>query len=144
MNKQYIKAIELLCQKLDIETPKDITEVTSLRVGEQMCHITENPSGRLVMFSLIDFLENENALSFLEMNVFSQQEQKPVIGFDKDWGGFILWNHQPLFQADATTLYNQLDLLSSHYDIVLEANNPENRTAEDDEAITLSPLVMRV
>ncbi|PNQ53883.1 CesT family type III secretion system chaperone [Vibrio sagamiensis] len=144
MNKQYIKAIEMLCLKLDLDTPQNIDEITSLKVGEQECHITEHPSGRLLMFSNINNLNMDKAQNFLEMNIFSQEEQKPVIGIDKDTGEFILWNQQPLVQAEGDSLYHQLDILSSHYDLLVESNEPSNSPTNDENSLYFDPLALKV
>ncbi|MEZ9955435.1 CesT family type III secretion system chaperone, partial [Vibrio splendidus] len=82
----------------------ETNNVTSIKVGEQECHITEHPSGRLMMLSNLGELNKNNAQVLLEMNMFSQDEKKPVVGFDNKSNNLILWNHQPIVQADRYTV----------------------------------------
>ncbi|GEM77692.1 CesT family type III secretion system chaperone [Vibrio sagamiensis] len=131
MNKQYIKAIEMLCLKCGLEVPKKISEITSLKVGEQECHITEHPTGRLLMFSSLDQITPQNFHILLEVSIFSQEEKKPIVGFDSEKDAFVLWNHQPIVQADCHTLYQQLELLSQYYDYIQEKLNDSDLDYKD-------------
>lgn len=118
MSPQYTQAIEILCQELNLTLSGNIDTVFSLQVGEQECHITEHPAGRLLMFSNLGVLTSGNVKPLLEIGMFSQEEKKPVVGFDNHSDCVILWNHQPLIQADRHSLYQQLELLSQYYEQV--------------------------
>ncbi|AUI86147.1 Tir chaperone family protein [Vibrio azureus] len=147
MNQQYVKAVEMLCLELGLEVPKDINEITSIKVGEQECHITEHPAGRLLMFSRLSEITQENAQIFLEVSMFSQEEKKPMVGLDSESNLAILWNQQPLVQAERHTLYQQLELLSQYYDQIqskLALSRPENSDVQDIKPGNFNPNLFLV
>lgn len=143
MNQQYTQAIEILCQELNLTLSGNIDTVVSFKVGEQECHITEHPAGRLLMFSNLGELTSDNAKPLLEIGMFSQEEKKPVVGFDSNSNNVILWNHQSLVQADRHSLYQQLELLSQYYDQVQSALQ-ELAEPETKEKSNFSPAAFRV
>ncbi|MDC5821489.1 CesT family type III secretion system chaperone [Vibrio europaeus] len=147
MSQQYTQAIEILCHELNLTLSGNIDAVVSFKVGEQECHITEHPAGRLLMFSNLGDLTSDNAKPLLEIGMFSQEEKKPVVGFDSNSNNVILWNHQSLIQADRHSLYQQLDLLSQYYDQVqsdLQNTNSLLVEPEANEKSNFSPAAFRV
>ncbi|MFA0123323.1 CesT family type III secretion system chaperone, partial [Vibrio sp. 10N.261.48.A2] len=85
----------------------------------------------LMMLSNLGELNKNNAQVLLEMNMFSQDEKKPVVGFDNKSNNLILWNHQPIVQADRYTVYQQLELLSQYYEQITSlANNIESKSID--------------
>lgn len=119
MSAQYNQAITSLYQALSLTQP-EFENITSLKVGEQIAHITEHPEGQLLMFSDIGLLDNVNLIELLTLNMFSQSVYKPIIGFDTHSNSAVIWSRQSLNQVDADEVYQQLEQLSQGCDIAID------------------------
>ncbi|HGO5303942.1 CesT family type III secretion system chaperone [Vibrio harveyi] len=106
----------------------------SIKVGNQECHIIEHPSGRLPVFSNLGKLNTNNYQAFLEISMLSQDEKKPIVGFDnKSNNNIIIWNYQYLLQVERHSLYEQLELLSQYYDQLASVEETVETTISDSE-----------
>lgn len=116
MSQQYTLVISELYKALGLDVPTEIEEVMSLQIGEIICHLTEQPTDNLLMFSNLGPVDNFDIQQLLKYNMFSQALLKPALGIDESSDSIILWNRQFLPNADSNTLYQQLELLSQASD----------------------------
>lgn len=130
MTTQYEQAVTSLYQKLGLALPS-LSTVTSLKVGEQVMHITEHPQGQLLMFSELGLVEHFDLVELLKINLFSQCVYKPVVGFDLDSNSVVIWSRQALSNTDASEYYQQLEQLSQMSDSAIDSIKNTTHTAID-------------
>ena len=130
MNK-YEHVIEMLCESIGLPKPPTKSDITSIKVGEQECHITEHPAGRLLMFSSVGTYQNVDLKVALEMAMFCQDEAHPVVGYDDRSDNVFIWSQQSMDKADKETLYHQMELLSKYYDDITQSTPTESLPSND-------------
>ena len=108
MSVAYQYVLKQLCMALDMPEPQEFDEVTSLQVGEHVCHLTEHPTDHLLIFTRIEPTEGQQAQ---EQNLFSQELCKPTLGLDAETDTQVLWNRQSLLQMDRAMIHHQLEML---------------------------------
>ena len=138
MNK-YEHVIEMLCEAIGLPQPSTKSDITSIKIGEQECHITEHPSGRLLMFSSVGTYQNVDLKTALEMAMFCQDESHPVVGYDERSDNVFIWSQQPMDKADKQTLYHQMELLSKYYDDMAGSLTSDDTTTKDPNKNEISP-----
>lgn len=140
---KYEHVIKMLCEAIGLPSPSNKSDITSIKVGEQECHITEHPAGRLLMFSSIGNYQSVNFKPALEMSMFCQDEAHPMVGYDDRSDNVFIWSQQPMDKADKETLYHQMELLSKYYDDLTKSNNHETTktnepTVQNDNVTTMA------
>jgi hypothetical protein len=108
MSLRFEETIMQLCHSLSLSAPVTIERVTSLQVGDHLCHLTEHPADFLLMF--VSVVPATHAMTE-EQNLFSQDPCKPILGLDPVSQGWVLWSRQHLQQMGRVTAYHQLEQL---------------------------------
>ncbi|PXX54012.1 Tir chaperone protein (CesT) family protein [Pseudomonas sp. LAMO17WK12:I10] len=108
MSPHYQDIVKQLHLSLSLPAPREIEQVTSFKIGDHACHLTEHPAGYMLMFSPLT--PDAHALTE-EQNIFSQDPCKPVLGLDPVSRERVLWSRQHLLQLDQDTAHHQLEQL---------------------------------
>jgi Tir chaperone protein (CesT) family len=108
MSLHFEEAIKQLYHSLSLSPPVTTEWVTSLQVGDHLCHLTEHPADYLLMF--VPVTPAAHAMTE-EQNLFSQDPCKPILGLDPVSQGRVLWSRQHLLKMDRATAYHQLEQL---------------------------------
>lgn len=122
MSDLFKATVETLTACIGLNPPEDDKDIISLKIDEQECHITEHPQGHLLMFSSLGPLENYNELVLLNSSMFNQEVKSPVIGYDKEHDHVILWSRQSLNEVNRENAYQQLEILTQFYDVIVKEN----------------------
>ena len=118
MTDLFKATIETLTACIGLSKPDPDKEIISLKIDEQECHITEHPTGYLLMFSSLGTLEENSSVNLLNMSMFNQEPKAPVIGYDQENNHVILWSRQSLNEVNRENSYQQLELITQFYDAI--------------------------
>lgn len=119
MTMSFSKASEDLWHSLGLESPTPIDGVLGLEVSEQVIHVTEQPSGYLLMFGHLEALPPDDEQTILQENLFDENPNRPIAARAILDGSWIFWNRQTLALCDVSSMHQQLEALVD----VLERRN---------------------